>query len=138
VAVGFDGYYGSKLLVCKQLHGNGLPLTTTSAIIDLRIIAILRKELQHGVCANSHGLRVVTRPPFFRALDLCRQQSADRRINTRHKRGLVAPHSAETETSRRLQLPYLLVQARIYVMFFSTSTRVMEINYFRNTFNYWF
>jgi hypothetical protein len=35
-------------------------------------------------------------------------------------------------------LSYLPVQAQIYVIFFSASTRVMGINYFRNTFNYWF
>ena len=54
------------------------------------------------------------------------------------QRGVVAPHSADTETSRRLQLPYLLVQAQSYVIFLGTSTRVMEINYFLNIYNYWF
>jgi len=58
--------------------------------------------------------------------------------NTRNKRGEVAPHSADTETSRRRQLPYNLVRDQIYVTFFSTNTRAMEKTYFRNTFNYWF
>jgi len=74
--------YADKLPVSKQLHGNDVPLTTTSAILDLTIIAALRKELQHGDCANRHGLPVVTRRPFIRALDFCRQQPAERRNNT--------------------------------------------------------
>ena len=59
-----------ELPICKQIHLNGPHLTTTSAIIDLTIIAVLRKDLQHGDCANRHVLRVVTRRPFFRALNL--------------------------------------------------------------------
>ena len=82
------GYYAFKLLVCKQLHGNGLPLTTNSAIINLTNIALLRKEIQHDGCANSHRLRDATCPPFLRALDLHREQPADRRNNTRHKEEL--------------------------------------------------
>ena len=70
------GCYAFKLPVSKQLHGKDLPLTTTSAIIDLTIIAVIRKELQHGDCANKHGLPVVTHRPFFRALDFYLQQPA--------------------------------------------------------------
>ena len=106
----------------------------TSATIELTIIDLHRKELQHGDGPNSHGLRVVTRLPFFRALFFfCRQQRADRKNNTRHKRGLVAPHSADTETNRHPQLLYLHPHAQFYVMVFSTC--VMGRNYFRKKFN---
>jgi len=91
------GCYASKLPVSKQLHGNGVPLTTTSANLDLTIVAVLRKEIQHGDCANRHGLPVVTHRPSFRALDFCHQQSAESRNNTRHKRGVAAPLSADTQ-----------------------------------------
>jgi hypothetical protein len=134
------GCHASKLPLCKQRHGSGLPLTTNSVIIDLTIVDLLRKELQYGECAHSRGLRVVTRRPFFLSLDLYRQQPADRRNNMRRKKkrgDVLAPHAAERETSWR-QLPYHPVQAQIYVMVFSTSTRAMDINCFRNTFKYWF
>ena len=94
------GCYAFRLLVCKQLHGNGFPLSTTSAIIDLKIVDLLRKVVQHGSCANSHGLRVVTRRPFFRALDLCRQQPAEEET-TRGKKG----SSSSTFGGRRNQPP---------------------------------
>jgi hypothetical protein len=105
-------------------------LTTTSAIIDLTIIDLLRKQLQHGDCANRHGLPVVTRRPLFRALVFYSQQPADRRHNTWHKRGVVESHSADAETNCPHQLPYHPLQVQIYVIVFSTSTRVMEMNYF--------
>jgi hypothetical protein len=83
---------------------------------------------------SSHVLR------FFARL-ICTVNSWVTGETTRCKKkgggGVVAPHSADTENSHR-QLPYLPVQAQIYVIFFSTSTRVMEKNYFHNTFNYWF
>ena len=124
------GCHASKLPISKPLHGNGLPLTTTSDIIGLTIIDLHRKDIQHGDCANSHGLPVVTHSPLFRALDFCRQQPADRRINTWHRRGVAASHSVETETNRRRQLPYHPLRVQIYVIVFSTSTRVMEKNCF--------
>jgi len=133
------GCLASKLPVCKQLHGKVVPLTTTSAIIDLTIIAVLRKVLQHGDCANRHGLPVVTHRQFFLALEICRQQPADSRNNTRHKRGVATPHSADTQTNRPPhQLPYQPIQVHIYVIVFSTSTRVMEMNYFINIYNFCF
>jgi len=98
-------HYACQLPISKQFHGNGLPLTTSSALIDLTIIDLYRKEIEHGECANSHGLRVVTIRHLFRALDFCRQQPADRRNNTWHRRGVAASHSAETETNRQPQLP---------------------------------
>ena len=122
------GCLASKLPVCKQLHGNGVSLTTTSAIIDLTIIFVLRKVLQHGDCANRHGLPVVTHRPSFRPLDFCRQQPTDSRNNTRHKRGVAAPLSADTQTNRPHQFPYQPIQVHIYVIVFSTSTCVMEMN----------
>ena len=117
--------YAFKFPFCKQLNGNGLPLTTTAATLKLKIIYLIRKELQHGEWAQSDGLHVVTRRTFFRALELCRQEPAVRRNNTRHERGVVAPHSADTGTSRR-QSSYLPIQKQIYIMVFSTSTRDME------------
>jgi len=132
------GCYAFRLLVCKQLHGNGLPLTTTSAIIDLKIIALLRKVVQHGGCANSHGLRVRHASSVFSRAWSVPPKAGGQNNNMRRKKGVVAPHSADTETNRRLQLPFLPVQTQIYVIIFSTSTRVMEINYFRNTFICWF
>jgi len=129
------GCYANKFPVPKQLAGNSLPLTTTSAIIDLTIIVLLRKELQHGDCANRHGLPDITHRPFFRALDFSRQHPADRRNNTQHKRGMVAPHSADTENNRHHQLPYHRLQFKLYIIVFSTSTRAMERNYFPNIFN---
>jgi len=130
--------YASKLPVSKQLHGNCVPLTTTSAILDLKIIDLQRKELQHGDCANSHGLPVVTHRPSFRPLDFYRQQPADRRNNTRHKRGVAAPHSVDTQTNRPHQLPYHHIQVHIYVIVFSTSTRVMKRDYFQTYKNFVF
>ena len=132
------GCYASKLPVSKQLNGNDLSLTTASTIIDLINTDVLRKELQHGDCENRHGLPVVTHRPSFRALDFCCQQPADRRNNMRHKRGVAAPLSADTQTNRPHQLPYQLIQVHIYVIVFSTSTCVMEMNYFPYTFKCWF
>jgi len=60
------GCYALKLPpICKQLQGNGLPLTITSATINLKIIDLIRIMLQHGECAHSEGLHVVTRLTFF-------------------------------------------------------------------------
>jgi len=129
------GCYASKFPVSKQLHRNCPILTTTSAIIYLTIIDLQRKELQHGDCANSHELRVVTFRPLFRPLDFCLQQPADRRNNTWHKRGLAAPHSVDTEPNRLHQLPYHLIQVHINVIVFSKSTCVMEKIYFPETFS---
>jgi len=129
------GYYASKLPICKQLHGNCLPLTTNSANIDLTIIDLHRKNILHVDCANSHGLPVVTHRPLFRALDFCRQHPADRRNNTWHTRGLAASLSAEIETNRSRQLPFHPLRIQIYVIVFSTSTRVIETDYFPNIFN---
>ena len=55
-----------------------------------------------------------------------------------HKRGAEAPHSGDTETNCRHQLPCYPLHAQIYVIVFSTSTRVMETNYFPKTYNCWF
>ena len=80
---------------------------------------------------SSHVVR------FFARL-ICAVNSRRRKKQHAAKREVVAAHSADAETNRRLQLPFLPVQNQIYVIIFSTSTRVMEINYFLNTFNCWF
>jgi len=61
------GCHVSKLPVSKQLHGNGLPLATNSAIIYLTIIDLHRKEIQHGDCASTccHTSPVITRAWFL-------------------------------------------------------------------------
>jgi len=59
------GCYAFKLPFCKQLHGNGFPLTTTSPIIELTIIDEIPKELQRGEYAHSQRLHVATRRTFF-------------------------------------------------------------------------
>jgi hypothetical protein len=74
---------------------------------------------------------------FLRALGMFRRQPAVRRNSTLHERGVVAPHSVDTETSRR-QFSYHPVQAQTYVIFFSTSTRALEINYFRTDLTFGF
>jgi hypothetical protein len=94
---------------------------------------LLGKELQHGEFAQNQRMTSHSLSVSFRALDLCRQHAV-RRNNTRHKSGVVAPHSADTETSSR-QFPYHPVQAQIYFIFFSTSKRGMEMN---ETFAYMF
>ena len=97
---------------------------------------LLRKELRNGEFAQKQRIRSHTLSMFFRALDLCRQHAV-RRNSTRHKCGGVAPHWADTETSR-CQFPYHPVQAQIYGMIFSTSKHAMEMDYFRKKINYWF
>jgi hypothetical protein len=97
---------------------------------------LLRKEIRNGEFAQNQRIRSHTLSVSFRALDLCRHHAV-RTNSTRHKYRGVAPHSADTETSRR-QFPYHPVQDQIYVMVFSTSKRAMEMDYFLKKFNYWF
>jgi hypothetical protein len=63
-----------------------------------------------------------------RARSVPSKACSQKRQHAAHKR-LVAPHSADTETSSR-QFPCQIVQAQICVIVFSTSTRTMEMNYF--------
>ena len=78
------GCYISNLPICKQLHGNGLSLTTTSANIDWEFMDLLRKEVWNGEFAQNQRIRSHALSMFFLALDLCRQHAV-RRNSTRHK-----------------------------------------------------
>ena len=130
-------WFAFKLPIFRQLHWNDF-LRPYHQLLLAEYLWIYYKK-KHSIALRAYPqITSHTSSVFLRAL-ICAVNSRRRgETKTPHKRGLVAPHSADTETSRRLQLPYLPVQALIYAIIFITSTWVLEFNYFRNTFNYWF